>query len=120
MNGDTGGVNLYVAGVSKVSTLAVALNGSGTVATHSIGREEVGVAITTGGDNHSIGREALELAAHQVLGNDTTGVAVNDYHILHLVAGVELHLASLNHAAQRRVGTEQQLLAGLTLGIEGT
>ena len=120
MDGDTGGVNLHVRGVSKHCTLAVALNGSGAVAAHGVGREEIGVAITAGSDDNGIGREALQLARRQVLGNDTTGAAVDDDHVFHLIAGEELHLAGLHLSTQRRVGTEQQLLTGLTLGVERT
>ena len=36
MNGDTGGVNLNVRRICKVSTLAIALNSGGTVTTHSV------------------------------------------------------------------------------------
>ena len=120
MNGDTGGVNLHIGWIGKISSLAVALNGSSTVAAHGVGGEEVGIAITTGGDDHGIGGEALQLAGDQVLGDDTTGTAVDNHHIFHLVAGVELHLAGMYLCAERRVGTEQKLLSCLSLGIERT
>ncbi len=47
-NRDTGGVDLCVAGVTKVSTFAVCFPGSGYVATHGIGGKVEYVAITTG------------------------------------------------------------------------
>ena len=96
MNRDTSGVNLHIAGVSEVSTLAVARHGSGTVTTHCVGREEVSVAITTRSDDHSIGRETLQLTSHEVLGDDTTSLAVDDDHIEHFIAGVEFHLAGIH------------------------
>ena len=43
-------MDLYVARVSEVSALTVALNGCCTVATHSVCREEVCVAVTAGSD----------------------------------------------------------------------
>ena len=113
MNGDTGGVNLNVRRISKVSTLAIALNGSRAVTAHSIGREEIGITITTSSDNHSVCREALQLASNEVLGDDTTGTTVNDHHIFHLIASIEFHLTSLHLTAQRAIGSEQQLLTRL-------
>ena len=113
-------MDLYVARIGEVSTLAIALNGSCTVAAHRVGREEVSVTITTGSDDHGIGREALQLAAHQVLGDDTTCVAIDNHHILHLITGVEFHLTLMHLTAQRRVGTQEELLSGLSLGVEGT
>ena len=47
-------------------------------------------------------------------------MTVYDDDILHLVTGIELHLPGLDLCAQGRVSTEQQLLAGLSLGVEGT
>ncbi len=120
MHWDTCRVNLNVRRICKVSTLAEALNCCSTVATHSVGREEVGVAVTTGGDYHSVCRETLQFACNEVLGDDAACATVNDNHVLHLVTGVEFHLAGINLAHQRTVSTEQQLLTCLSLGIEGT
>ena len=100
MNGDTSGVNLNVRGICKVSTLTIALYGSRTVTTHSVGREEIGVAVTASSDDNGISAEALQLTCCQVLGNDTTSAAVDDDHILHLIAGIELYLAGLYLTAQ--------------------
>ena len=60
-------MDLYVARVSEVSALTVALNGCCTVATHSVCREEVSVAVTAGSDYYGVSREALELAGNEVL-----------------------------------------------------
>ena len=100
MNGDTGGVNLNIRGVSKVSTLTIALNSSGTVTTHSVCREEVSVTITTSSDNNCVSREALQLTSAEVLGNDTASTAINDDYILHFVTGIELYLTSVYLTAQ--------------------
>ena len=100
MNGDTGGVNLNVRRICKVSTLAIALHSSGTVTTHSVGREEIGISVSTSSDNHSIGAETLQLTGYEVLGDDTTGTSVDDDHVFHLVAGVELYLSGIDLTAQ--------------------
>ncbi len=120
MNGDTGGVNLNVRGICKVSTLAIALDGSGAVATHSVGAQEIGVTVTASSDDHGVGAEANQLTSCQILGDDTTGATIDDDHILHLIAGVEFYFPSIYLAAQRAVSTEQQLLTCLAFSIECT
>ena len=120
MNGDTRRVYLDVRRIGEVGSLAVAGHSGRAVAAHSVGRKEVCVAVSAGCDYDGIGAETLQLAGDEVLGDDTACTAVDDNHVLHLIAGVELHLAGLDLTAQRRVGTEQQLLAGLSLGVERT
>ncbi len=117
---NTGRVDLNETGVSEVSTLAVSLQGSGAVATHSVGGEEVGVAVSAGSEADSVSRVALELAGYQILGNDTACATVDDDDVLHLGTRVELYSAAVDLFHQRGVSTEQQLLTGLTLGIERT
>ena len=67
-----------------------------------------------------MGGEALQLACYQVLGDDTAGTTVDDDDVFHLITGIEFHSAGIYLAAQCGVGTQQQLLACLTFGIEGT
>ena len=64
--------------------------------------------------------KALQLTRYQVLSDDTASTAVNQHHILHLIARIEFHRTGSYLAAQRRVGTQQQLLTRLTLSIEST
>ena len=79
MHWNTCRVNLYVRRVSEHSALTVALNSCCTVTSHSVGREEVSVSVTTSSDYYSVCREALELAGNEVLGDDTASTAVDDY-----------------------------------------
>ena len=65
-----------------------------------------------------MGGKAFELAGDKILGNDAACATVDHHQILHLVAGVELDGAGFHLTAQRAVGAQQQLLAGLALGIE--
>ena len=120
MHRNTGRVNLNVARISEHRALAIYLNSSCTVATHGVGREEIGITIATRSDYNGISREAFELTCNEVLGNNTTSVTINDHNVFHFVTGVKLHLTGLYLRAQRRISTEQQLLTGLSLGIEGT
>ena len=120
MNRDTSGVNLHVGRIGKVSALAIALKSGCTIAPHSVGGEEVGVAVSASGNDHSVGREALKLAADEVLGNDTACTTVDNHEVFHFVAGEELHTSGVYLTAQRRISTEEKLLACLTFGIEST
>ena len=118
--GDTSRVNLHVSGVGEPSTLTVAGHGSRAVAGHGVGGQEVGVAVSARSDNHSVCSETLQLARHQVLGDDAAGASVDDDHVLHLIAGEQLHRAGSHLAAQCGVSAQQQLLPRLALGIERT
>ena len=120
MYGDTGRVDLYKAGVSEPSALAVSLDSSCTVTAHGVGGEEVSVAVTTGSEADGVSGVALELACHEVLGDDATAAAVDDDDILDLRTRVELHGAVIHLFHERRISAEQQLLTGLTLSVERT
>ena len=61
----------------------------------------------------------LDLAGDQVADDDAAGVAVDDHQVEHLGAREHLDRAGADLAAERLVGAEQQLLAGLAAGVEG-
>ena len=63
---------------------------------------------------------ALQLAGHEVLGDDAACATVDNHYILHLCTGVELNGAVVYLFHQRGISTEQQLLTRLTLGVECT
>ena len=72
-----------------------------------------------------MGSKTLKLTGNKVLGDDAACafdavLILDENYIVHLVAVVALHLAELNLAVERAVGAEQQLLAGLALGVERT
>ena len=98
---DAGGVNLHIGRVCKVSALAVASHCGTHVAGHSVGREEIGVSVTAGGDNHCMSGKALELTGNEILGDDTACTSVDDYHVVHLVTVVACHVTHLNLAVER-------------------
>ena len=74
-------------GVGEECASLVALPGGRTVGVHGVGAQEVGVAITAGGEHHGVGAEAFDLAVGQVAGDDAFGFAVDDDQVEHLVAG---------------------------------
>ena len=122
---NTSWVDLCVARVSEVSTVAVHLHSSRTVRCHRVGRKEESITITTSSYNHSVTEVTLDAASNEVTSDDTTSavlaVLVLDHnYIQHLVAVVHLHFAFTDLAAECRVSTEEELLTCLTLSIEST
>ena len=120
---NTSGVNLSVAGVSEESTMTIHLHSSRTVRCHCVGREEEGVAITTGADYYSMSEEALDASGNEVTCDDTasallTILVFNHHEIEHLIAGVHFYFALTNLARKSRVSTQEKLLTGLTLSVE--
>jgi len=120
VNGDTSRVNLYVSGVGKPGSFTVAGHGSGTVASHCIGREEVCVAITAGSDNHSVSGKTFQLTCYEILGDDTAGTSVDDDNVFHFITRVQFHRTHVYLTAQCGVSSQQQLLSCLSFGIECT
>jgi hypothetical protein len=63
---------------------------------------------------------AFQFAGKQVPSDDTPALTVYHDHIQHFVAVVQFYSAQGNLAAKCLVGTDEQLLTGLTAGIERT
>ena len=120
VDGNTGRMDLREAGICEICTLAVALHSSGTVAVHSVGGEEIGISITAGGNHHGVCAEPFELAGDQVAGDDTLSLAVDDDEVEHLVTRIALYGTCGNLLVEGCIGTQKELLSGLTAGIEGT
>ena len=61
----------------------------------------------------------FDRSGDQVPDDHPAGFTVNDHHILHLMPVEDLDIAGRNLMLERGVRTEQQLLAGLSTGVEG-
>src|SRR5205085_1397053 len=72
-----------------------------------------------GGEDYRIGGPGLDLAGDEVAGDDAARPAVGEHEVEHLVPREHLYAAGGDLHAQRLVGPEQELLAGLPLGVEG-
>jgi hypothetical protein len=91
----------------------------GGVGVHGVRRQIEDIAVATAGQHHRVREVAGDLPSDQVPGDDPAGLVVNDDQIEHLGARVHLDLARRDLPGQRLVGAEQQLLTGLSAGIEG-
>ena len=118
--GDTRRVDLREAGVGETGTLAVALECGRTVRGHGVRREEEYVAVTARGEYDGVCAVALDLARHEVAGDNAACLTVLDDQVEHLVAGVALHRPCGDLLVQGCICAQQQLLSGLAAGVEGT
>ena len=117
--GDTGGVNLGVAGVGKISPLLVRFPVGGDRAPHGIGGEVENVDVATGAEADRVGGIGFQLAADQVAAGDPLGHAVNDNQVQHFATIVHLHGAGRDLAGKSRIGPQKELLSRLPPGEEG-
>ncbi len=67
-----------------------------------------------------MGAESLKLAGHEVAGDDTLCLSVDDDEVKHLMARIAGHSTGSNLAVESGVGTQKKLLTGLSPGIERT
>ncbi len=113
-------MNLRVAGIGEERAPLVGAPGGGDVAAFRVGREVEDIAVAAGGKDHAIRRVRGDRAGDHVAHDDAFGVAVHDHEIEHFGARKHLHRCLRRSAvAERGVGAEQKLLAGLAAGVKG-
>ena len=117
---NTGGVNLRETRVGEAGAFFIGFPGRTTVGVHGVGGQEVNVTVAARTEQYGVGRITFYGTVGQVAANDTAGVTVLDHDVHHLATGVELDAALVDFVAQRAVGPDEQLLAGLAAGIERT
>ena len=88
MHGDTGGVDLHIAGVGEGGPFAVAHPCSTAVAVHGIGGEVIEIAVTASGQYHGVGGIAFQVAGDQVAHDDATSATVHHHEVHHLASRV--------------------------------
>ena len=67
-----------------------------------------------------MGTEPFKFAGHKVAGDDTLGLTVHDDKVKHLVTGIAGHGSGCNLAVKGGIGSKEELLSGLSAGIEST
>jgi hypothetical protein len=113
-------MDLRVAGIGKVGTLAVSPPSGRDVATHGIGGKVKDISVTAGAKKHRVSPcMSFDLSGHEVAGDDAFGMSIDDDDFQHFRASVHFHTATSDFFIQGRVSAEQELLAGLATGIEG-
>ena len=115
---DAGRVDLREAGVGEAGAALVGAPDGGGVGVARVGGEIEDVAVAAGGEHDGVGRVAGDLAGDEVADDDALGVAVDHDEVEHLGVREHLHAAEADHARERGIGAEQELLAGLAAGVE--
>ncbi len=67
-----------------------------------------------------MGTESLKLAGHEVAGDDTLGLTINDDEVKHLMARIAGHSTGSDLAVESGIGSKKKLLTGLSPSIERT
>ena len=111
-------VDLRVARVRHAGAALVGAPDRGDVRAAGVGGEIEDIAVAARREHDGVGRVAGDLTGHEVADDDALRLAIDDDEVEHLAVSVELDGAGTDHARQRGVRAEQQLLAGLAAGIE--
>ncbi len=111
-------MDLRVARVAEAGAALVGAPDGGGVGAPGVGREIEDVAVAAGGEDDGVGRPAAQFAGDEIAGDDALGLAADHDQVGHLLVGEEFDRALPDHAGQRGVGSEQQLLPGLAAGVE--
>jgi len=111
-------MDLRVARVAEAGAALVGAPAGRDIGAPGVGRQVVDVAVAAGRQHHRVGAVPGDLARLQIADDDALGVAVDHHQVEHLGVGVRLDPARADHLVERRVGSEQELLAGLTPGVE--
>ena len=120
VNGDTGGMDLGKARICKESALAVCLHCGRSIGVHCIGGKEIGISVTAGSKHNGMSAKTLNLTGNKVTGNDTLGFTIYNHKIKHLMTGIALYGTCCNLLIEGCIGTKEELLTGLSPGIEST
>ena len=116
---NAGGVDLGEAGIGHVGTALVGTQGGRDVAAHRVGRKEENVAVAARGKNDGIGSVARDLAGGEIAHDNPLGMPVDNDEVEHLGAGVHFHATFGDFFLKRLITTDEELLTGLTTGVEG-
>ena len=92
---------------------------AGGVGALGVGEEVVDVAVAAGGEDDRVGDVDAGCAGDEVAGDDAASFAVDHDEVEHLRAGDHGDGSGVDLAFECLVGAEEELLAGLSAGVEG-
>ena len=90
------------------------------ITAHGIGRKEIYVTITSGGDYYRVSRVAFYFSSYKVTSDDSTCLTIYDNHVHHLVTVVHIYLTTGDLSVHGRISPQEELLPCLSFGIEST
>jgi hypothetical protein len=112
-------VDLRETGVAEEGAAFIRPPTGGDVGPLGIRRKIKNVAVSAGGENHRVGHMDVDVPGCQIAGHNATRTAVDNDQVEHLGAWQHLHAPRIDLPLQRLIGSQQQLLACLALGVEG-
>ena len=112
-------MDLGEAGVGEERAALVGPPDRSGIAALCIGRKVEGIAIAAGRQHHRIANMRFDLARDHIARHNTFGMAIGNDQVEHFGAWVHCDLAGVDLPAERLVGPQQQLLAGLPTGVKG-
>ncbi|SPT75393.1 Uncharacterised protein [Arcanobacterium haemolyticum] len=117
---DTRWVNLGVARVTEVGTLAMCTPNCRCVTPHCVRGQEEDVTVTTSTKYNRISQVGFNFTSNHVTSNDAACAAIHHDEFNHFVTWIGLNRSSLHLAHKSLVSTDQELLTCLTTSIECT
>src|SRR4029077_6339420 len=76
------------------------------------------IAVATGRENYGIAGEGINFAGAEVAGDNPLGMTIDQNKVKHLGLRKHFRRAEGDLPAERLIGSEQQLLAGLAAGVK--
>ena len=112
-------MDLGEAWIREPRATAMGAPGGGDIASVRVRGQEEYVAVAARGEHDGVSEVGLDLTGDEVAHHHAPGAAVDDDELQHLVPGIHLDGAAPDLSFEGLIGAEQQLLAGLTAGVEG-
>ena len=112
-------MNLGETGIGEERALFVSAISRGDIATARVGRKVKHVSIAAGREDNRVPRVRFDFSRHEVAGDDPFGVTVDQHEVEHFRLGKHFHRPGGDLAAERLVGAEEKLLAGLAARVKG-
>src|SRR5438874_5692846 len=106
-NRNAGGVYLGKTGIAKESSLFVRLPDGCGIASHGIGRKIKNISISPAAEQDRMTKMSFQFTAHQIPGDYSSCLTIDDYHVVHLMARIHLHIPKCHLSLQRLVCTNQ-------------
>jgi len=119
-NRNAGGVYLCEARIGEGGTALVGSPDGSRIAVLGVGGKVINIAISAGRKHYGVCRKGFDLPRDQVARNYPARLAFNDDEVEHLHAREHSDFAEIYLALKGLVGSEQELLPGLSPGIKST
>ncbi len=112
-------MDLREAGIGEGGSTPVGPPRRGGIARLRVGREIEDIGVAAGAEDDGIAEPGLDFSGDQMASHDSPGLAVDHDEVEHFGTGMHLDRSGVNLPLEGGIGTEKELLPGLTAGVEG-